>query len=237
MPLCPWPVSFCMRGWQPPCQPGNCSHLAQHIISSPWNFVLSNSQCYLMLDTWMWREISAPWLCFSLSEVPVLHCVALCVSLEGKLLAEMRNIAVDRPLHVLLGDLWGLPVYIPLPSRFPFYPGDKAPSGSPTFTITHYDRILLFLFLPSTSSPILWKLPGGFYNLLFYPKAIQIYSMSFQSPYSSCVFLLLLHLPEGSHHSVIQMCLLDLFACQVWWLKKSLVVEPHLQYLEDMCSY
>lgn len=53
----------------------------------------------------MWREISAPWLCFSLSEVPVLHCVALCVSLEGKLLAEMRNIAVDRRLHVLLGDL------------------------------------------------------------------------------------------------------------------------------------
>lgn len=44
-----------------------------------------------------------------------------------------------QALHLLLGVLLDLPVYISLPSRFPFYPGDKAQRGSSTFTITCYE--------------------------------------------------------------------------------------------------
>ena len=33
-PLCPWPVRFCLRFCQPSRQPGSCTHLTPHIISS-----------------------------------------------------------------------------------------------------------------------------------------------------------------------------------------------------------
>ena len=193
-PLCPWPVRFCLRGWQPWRQPGNCTHLTQHIISSLWNVTLCEGQCCLMLDTWTWRETfsSAALLFFPWSPHP--SCATLGVSLEWK----------DPWLR------WGLLQWTGPPSA-PWGPFRLACLYSSPFQISllswrqspkrllhfHYHLLWVLFSLLGSNSSILCKLPGSFCNLLFHSWITKVGRMSFQSPYLSCVFLLLLHLPEA----------------------------------------
>ena len=93
-PLCPWPVRFCLRFCQPSRQPGSCTHLTPHIISSLWNVTLCEVRCCLMSDTWAWREM----FCSMAFHFPG------CEPGVERPLPEMGNVAVDRPSICSLGS-------------------------------------------------------------------------------------------------------------------------------------
>lgn len=128
-----------------------------------------------MLDTWTWREVSAPWVSFPPPEFPgPPSCAALGMSQERPMAALQRQLLLLTcasaqplgPLRVMGLSSFPLPISL-LPSR-------ESLESLPYFLYCSCSRLVIFSFLGTNSSPILCKLLGYFCNLLFQPRIVQV---------------------------------------------------------------